>query len=565
MALYTTNSNTLSPFKALSIATALLLSSASRVLVTARLHKAPTPPMGWNSYNAYSCTPTEAIIKLNAQGLKDLGFYDLGYDIVTVDCGWPADARDPQTGKLVWNETLFPSGPEALGEFVHGLGMKFGLYSGAGYLQCGSEAIPASLGYEAVDAQSFADWGGDTLKYDNCYSTSRTVMVDSSSAESQSPRRFQVMADELAKTDRDIQYFLCQWGIGQNVPEWSVPIANSWRMSNDIYNAWKSIPRIVNQAVAHSPSSQPGAFADLDMLIVGLNALNPDEERLHFGMWAALKSPLIIGGIMDKDDIPADSLAIMSDKQAIAINQDPLGVAADLVIRHASPLSWDIWAGPLSGGQKVVAVPNWGAEAQTVSIDLTLVGVASADWHEVWSDASGSSSGLLAATLPVHGMQLFVLSNIIETPVPTSVGHYSAAQAVLTGTAVSTKCGNDQCLPGSEKIGYIDISSTATWSSVTSPRTGKVLLSVDYINYEYHFSESWTWGTNVRDLTIRVNGGDAKSWAFPLSGNNWFDTGKLMVEVDGFVEGAGNTVEFGYPGNANQSYAPDLVGFDVLR
>jgi alpha-galactosidase len=119
--------------------------------------------MGWNSYNRYGCSPNESIIELNAQGLVDLGFADLGYDIVTVDCGWPSNVRTPD-GKLQWNETLFPAGPEALGEFIHGLGLKFGLYSGAGYLQCGSYDIPASLGYEEIDAQSFAEWGGDTLK-----------------------------------------------------------------------------------------------------------------------------------------------------------------------------------------------------------------------------------------------------------------------------------------------------------------------------------------------------------------------------------------------------------------
>ncbi|KXJ86884.1 alpha-galactosidase [Microdochium bolleyi] len=526
--------------------------------------------MGWNSYNAYSCSPSESIIRLNAQGLLDLGLSDLGYDIVTVDCGWPRSeaqgGRDPQTGRLVWNETLFPSGPAELGAWLHGKGLKFGVYSGAGYLQCGSEDIPASLGYEAIDAQSFADWGGDTLKYDNCYSTSRTVMVDSSSAESKSPRRFQVMAEELDKVGRDIQYFLCQWGIGENVPQWSVPIANSWRMSNDIFNAWKSIPRIVNQAVPHSRASKPGAFADLDMLIVGLRALNPDEERLHFGMWAALKSPLIIGGIMDKADIPADSLTILSNKHAIAINQDPLGLAADLIIRHAGPQSWDVWAGDLSEGRKVVAVPNWGDKPQSVEVDLALLGVGSADWYEVWSDKSGSTErGRLAATLPAHGMQLFVLSNIKTAPAPASVGHYGASQAALSGAARLTQCGGDQCLPGSAKVGYIDVASTATWSSVTSPRAGKVLVEVDYINYEYHFSEAWTWGTNIRDLTIRVNGGAAQAWQFPLSGNNWFDTGKLVIEVDGFVEGSGNTLVFGYPGGSNSSYAPDLVGFDILQ
>lgn len=131
-------------------ALALLLLLRHATGTHGKLLKAPTPPMGWNTYNAYSCSPSEQIVKLNAQGLIDLGLYDLGYDIVTVDCGWPRaesqGGRDGETGKLVWNETLFPTGPAELGEWLHGKGLKFGVYSGAGYLQCGSQDIPASLG-----------------------------------------------------------------------------------------------------------------------------------------------------------------------------------------------------------------------------------------------------------------------------------------------------------------------------------------------------------------------------------------------------------------------------------
>jgi hypothetical protein len=104
-----------------------------------------TPPMGWNSYNYYGCNPNENIIKTNAQGLVDLGLADLGYTYVTTDCGWPAQDRDAE-GRIQFNETLFPSGGKGLGDFIHGLGLKYGLYSGAGYLQCGSTTLPASLG-----------------------------------------------------------------------------------------------------------------------------------------------------------------------------------------------------------------------------------------------------------------------------------------------------------------------------------------------------------------------------------------------------------------------------------
>lgn len=123
----------------------LLFLGSLAVTASATSFKSPTPPMGWNTYNAYNCNPSEAKVKLNAQGLVDLGLNKLGYNIVTPDCGWNARSRD-SNHKLQWNTTLFPSGGKALGDYLHGLGLKFGLYSGAGYLQCGSEDIPGSLG-----------------------------------------------------------------------------------------------------------------------------------------------------------------------------------------------------------------------------------------------------------------------------------------------------------------------------------------------------------------------------------------------------------------------------------
>jgi hypothetical protein len=147
----------------MAIITTALITWLFAIPALCKTVRSPTPPMGWNSYNSYSCSPSESKIKTSAQGLIDLGLLPLGYNFATVDCGWPARNRDAK-GRLQWNQTLFPSGPKALGDFLHGLGLGFGLYSGAGYLQCGSTDLPASLGFEGVDASSFAEWGGDSLK-----------------------------------------------------------------------------------------------------------------------------------------------------------------------------------------------------------------------------------------------------------------------------------------------------------------------------------------------------------------------------------------------------------------
>jgi hypothetical protein len=134
------------------------------LLAAGKTVRSQSPPMGWNSYNTWSCSPSEDKIKQSTEGLIALGLDKVGYNFITVDCGWPSRDRDSK-GRLQWNATLFPSGGKALGDFIHNLGLDFGLYSGAGYLQCGSTDLPASLGYERLDAESFAEWGGDSLKY----------------------------------------------------------------------------------------------------------------------------------------------------------------------------------------------------------------------------------------------------------------------------------------------------------------------------------------------------------------------------------------------------------------
>ncbi|KAM0323770.1 hypothetical protein ACHAPQ_008573 [Fusarium lateritium] len=520
--------------------------------------KSPTPPMGWNSYNHYNCRPSEEIIKINAKGLVDLGFLDLGYSIVTVDCGWPSRDRDSK-GRLQWNETLFPSGPKALGDYIHDLGLEFGLYSGAGYLQCGSTDIPASLGYEEIDAKSFAEWGGDTLKYDNCYATSRTEMVDADSAEAKSPDRFVKMAAAINETDRDIQYFLCQWAIGEDVPQWAAPLGNSWRMSNDIFNAWRAIWRITNQAVAHSKYNGPGAFADLDMLIIGLGALSYEEERFHFGFWSMMKSPLIIGGVMDAKQIPTESLEVMSNKEAIAINQDSLGEAAKLIVRYTEE-EWDVWAGNLSSDRKVLGVANWKNETQTVKVDLSLISVGKATARDVWVHKDVSVSGTQEFELKPHELRLLVLSDITKTSPPKSAGYYSVQDADLDGTASLVDCKENECLPANKKVGSIGKDAKVTFEKVAAPKDGSLYVGIDFINHEYHHTIG-DWETNSRNMTISVNGQDAKRWAFPNAGGDWFESDRMTILLDGFNKGGDNTVTF--TASSEGKWAPDLVGFEL--
>ncbi|KAL8306437.1 hypothetical protein RB597_003043 [Gaeumannomyces tritici] len=535
-----------------------------------------TPPMGWNSYNTFGCSPSEEHIKTSARGLVDLGFRDLGYKTVTVDCGWNGRDRDAQ-GRLQWNETRFPSGGRALGDFVHGLGLRFGLYSGAGYLQCGSTDLPASLGFEEVDAASFAEWGGDSLKYDNCYATSRTVMVDSDSAEAKSPARFLKMGRLLKETGRDIAYWLCQWGIGENVPAWAAATGQSWRMSNDIYDSWRSIWRIVNQAVPHARHTRPGAYADLDMLVVGLGGLTLEEERFHFGMWSIMKSPLHIGAVVDQGRTRPASLDIMRNREVIALNQDPLSRAARLALRDTEG-EWDVWVGDLSGGRKVVGVANWRNESQTVPLDLPFVGgvASAAAARDVWAAADlGAVAGTRQVALAAHELKLLVLDGIEGAPAPSSrdgggggggggLYYHPATAAALGGGAVLRSCAGSThgCAPVGHKVGDVGERAMVRFGNVSVAAGGAKYVGVDFINYDYAFQTAWGWGHNTRNMTVSVNGGPARRWAFPLGGNDWFETGRLNIRLDGFRAGD-NEVEFA--GVAGSGFAPDLVGFEVYE
>jgi hypothetical protein len=389
-------------------------------------------------------------------------------------------------------------------------------------------------------------------------------MVDSSSAESQSPARFQHMATELDAVDRDIKYYVCQWGIGTDTGKWASKIGNSWRISNDIYNAWRSIWRITNQVVPYFRHTTVGAFADMDMLIVGLNALSEEEERFHFGMWAINKSPLIIGAAVDPEKLNKHSLDIMSNTEVIALNQDPLAKQAQLVRRYTEE-EYDIWLGQLSNSRQILGVANWRNDSQSVEVDLASLGIASAQVRDVWAAKDlGFADGIQKLDLAGHELRLWLISNATATAPLQTTGYHSASNATLAGSAKIVVCSSGACLPTGSKVGDIALGSSATFKNVVASSSGKKTLGIDFINYDYAFTTAWEWGDNARNATIAVNGGKAKRWAFPLSGGNWEESGRLIIETDGFVEGANNTVVFGGFGNAT-SWAPDFVGFEILE
>tara|TARA_R110002003_G_scaffold2797_2_gene24629 strand:+ start:1458 stop:2339 length:882 start_codon:yes stop_codon:yes gene_type:complete len=293
-----------------------------------------------------------------------------------------------------------------------------------------------------------------------------------------------------------------------------------------------------------------------------LNALSAEEERFHFGMWAMNKSPLIIGAALDASRISPASLEIMSNKEVIAINQDVLAKQAQLVRRYTEE-EWDVWLGELSGSRQIVGIANWKNDSQTATLDLATLGIASAQARDVWGAKDlGEVFGAQSIDLAGHELRLWLLSDVVaSTPLKAS-SYHEAAKASITGSASAMSCATGTCLPTGSKVGDIDSSASVVFSNVSAQSGGKKVIGVDFVNYDYAFTTAWDYGDNTRNMTIAVNSGKPKRWAFPLSGGDWDESGRLTVESDGFVQGTANVVAFAGFG---VGLAPDLVGFEVLE
>jgi alpha-galactosidase len=224
--------------------------------------------------------------------------------------------------------------------------------------------------------------------------------------------------------------------------------------------------------------------------------------------------------------------------------------------------SVDIWLGELSDSRQIMGIANWKNDTQDTHFNLSSLGIAAAHARDLWASKDiGDVSRTQNVTLAGHELRLWLLSNITVSSPFISTIYYDAAKAHMNGSAHDSRCSAGDCLPTGTRVGSINSGARVTFSNVTAHSTGQNLIGVDFINYDYAFGDAWEWGDNARNMTIGVNGHQMKRWAFPLSGGSWNESGRLVIEADGFNQGAGNVVTFGAFRNNS---TPDLVGFEIL-
>ena len=352
---------------------------------------ADTPQMGWSSWNKFQTEINETLIRDIADKMVELGLVEAGYVYLNLDDGWHGE-RDEQ-GFVHEDKEKFPSGMKALADYLHSKGLKLGIYSDAGTNTCA--CYTGSLGHEYQDAFTYARWGVDYLKYDWCY----TSNINPKGA-------YALMRDALRWAGRPIFFSMCEWG--QSKPwEWAGEVGHSWRTTGDIGVGFLPISQrydeegnpvwtplgvmaIVDMNEPLRQYAGPGHWNDPDMLEVG-NGMTAAEDRAHFTLWCMMAAPLILGN--DLTDMTPETLATITNKEVIAIDQDPLGIQG-LRLKKEGDLQY--WFKPLAGGDWAFCVLNVGDAPVTVDLDWSSL--------EVNDELSGRSTDFATVNYRVEDL-----------------------------------------------------------------------------------------------------------------------------------------------------------------
>jgi alpha-galactosidase len=371
---------------------------------------AKTPPMGWNSWNIFAGNIDETKIKQIADTMVNSGMRDAGYIYLNLDDNWMATSRD-SSGNLRGDPGRFPSGMKSLGDYIHSKGLKFGIYGDRGTATCMGINQSGSYGNEQRDANTFASWGVDYLKYDNC-----NAVGDMRTA-------YQNMRNALANCGRDIVFSICAW----QFQTWMPDTGNLWRISEDIIDTWdngsswgKGIIECINDNRDLAGYAGPGGWNDPDMLEIGNGGCTTEEYRTQMSMWSIMAAPLLCGN--DIRSMSQTTKDILLNSEVIAVDQDPAGIQGT---RISASNGLEVWCKPLgsaNGTTKAVALLNRNGSTANITVNFSSIGLSgTVTVRDLWAKVDrGTFSGSYTMSVPSHGTgMLKISSDITPTDVPT--------------------------------------------------------------------------------------------------------------------------------------------------
>jgi alpha-galactosidase len=363
---------------------------------------APTPPMGWNSWNHFAGKIDDATVRAQADAMVSSGMRDAGYQYINIDDTWEGE-RDGQG--IIQTNNKFPN-MKALADYVHSKGLKIGIYSSPGPKTCAG--FEGSYNHEEQDAQTYANWGIDYLKYDLCSFRNFMKNTETSAAAHQLMLdAYTKMHKALLKTGRPIVFSLCQYG-HDAVWRWGASVGgNAWRTTDDISDRYASMANIGFGQAGLAKYAGPGHWNDPDMLEVGNGGMKPDEYRTHMSLWALLAAPLLAGN--DLSTMTPETIALLTNREVLAINQDRAGKQGDRVWAEGL---FEIWARQLADGSQAVGLFNRDSQPMEMEFDFQKLGFKGATHvRDIWNAKDlGAMSDPYRATVPAHGVILLRVS-----------------------------------------------------------------------------------------------------------------------------------------------------------
>ena len=503
-----------------------LLSLFAYCVGTCVTASAEQPPiMGWSSWNTYGFQINDSLVRTQADAMVNLGFFEKGYKYINIDDGF-FGGRD-KDGHLLIHPTRFPNGLRPLVDYIHGKGLKAGIYSDAGRNTCASfwgqpkDTIGIGVGLYGHDAEDMAlyfdELDFDFIKVDYCGADAGNNAEGLDLDEEQRYKEIAAAINGVNK--KDLNWNICRWAFPGT---WVCDMVDSWRTTEDIYLGWESIKSIINQSLYLSAYTTYGHYNDMDMLEVG-RGLTEEEDKTHFGMWCIMSSPLLIG--CDLNDIKGNALELMQNEELIALNQNELGLQAYVVEKENGCYILVKDVEELYGKKRAVAVYNPTDGQKTVNVNFDMLDLAgevkARDLFEC-ADA-GSFTGEMSVTVPAHGTRIYTLEaaeRLERTVYEAETAWLSEYQELWNnesrGTAIySEKAGAS----GGAIVGWLGnrASNDLQWRTVQSETGGLYKMTLSFIT-----------GEN-RNIKISVNGGEPISAS--LNGGSWSNIAQKEFEI----------------------------------
>ena len=503
------------------------------------------PTMGWSSWNTFALNISDKIIEGQADAMVSQGLKEAGYQYINIDDGfWDGRAKD---GQLIINRKRFPNGMRTVADYIHKLGLKAGIYSDAGDNACGSNAGTQAYGlgiglagYEEQDIKTYLqDWDYDFIKVDYCGGMHMGL---------DEREQYTKISNAIRKTEQQtgkrLVFNICRWAYPGT---WVSDIADSWRTTGDIWDGWPSVRDIVKENLYLQAYTGGGHYNDMDMLEIG-RSMNENEERTHMAYWCIASSPLLIGCDMSK--LRPSSLALLKNKDLIAMNQDALGIGAPVVQREGDVYVVAKDMEQLHGSKRAVVIMNLSDAEQSVRVDLARLELGGkVQVHDCFTGrnsmvkpAKKGAQQLFEVTVPAHGSQAYIM-----TGTRMAKTCYEAEEAWLHNyqeikNAQTANYSQSKEASGGAYVYNIggNLQNYMEWRNVWADHDGTYTMTLRYASKEN------------RSADITVNGVTMNNVAMP-KGTSW-DSDFRTVDVPVVLKRGFNTISIGQ----DYGFAPNI-------